>query len=133
MENQRVILFDGVCNLCNWAVQFVLKHDKKEVFKFAALQSEYATKQLADQGSPKNNMESLVLIENGKIYRQSTAALRIAKQLSGGWKLLQMFLILPKFIRDPIYNFIARRRYRWFGKRAECRVPSPELKKRFLG
>lgn len=132
MTNDSVILFDGVCNLCNNFVQFVIKHDKNERFKFASLQSDYAQKRLKSENLPQNDMRSIILIENNQIYRQSTAVLKIAKHLSGGWKLFQIFLILPKFIRNPIYSYIAKHRYKWFGKKDECMIPTPNLKSRFL-
>lgn len=132
MSDQSIILFDGVCNLCNRVVLFVIKHDKSGYFKFASLQSDYAKEKINLESYTDNDLRSLVLIQNGKIYWKSTAALKIAKHLSGGWKIFSVFLILPRFLRDPIYDFVARHRYKWFGKRAECMVPDPSLKKRFI-
>lgn len=127
-----IILFDGVCNLCNGFVQFVIKRDKTERFIFGTLQSEAATKLLDGFEYSSEKMNTVILIEEGKIYTQSTAALRIAKQLAGGWSLFYGFIIVPKFLRDGIYNLIAKYRYRIFGKEPTCMVPAPKLKKRFI-
>lgn len=127
-----VIFFDGVCNLCNASVQFIVNRDKAEVFKFASLQSEFAQVELFDEASEKRHFQSLVLRIENQLLTKSTAALTIARKLSGGWPLLYAFIILPKFIRDPVYDVIARNRYKWFGKRNECMIPSPALKKRFI-
>jgi len=129
---QPIIFFDGVCNLCNNAVTFIIKHDHKAHYKFASLQSDYAQKRLPKEITLSGQMQSLVLLKEGQLYVKSTAALKIAKELSGGWRFLALLLILPKFIRDPIYNLIAHNRYKWFGKRKECMLPTPELKHRFL-
>ncbi|MEP7129330.1 MAG: thiol-disulfide oxidoreductase DCC family protein, partial [Chitinophagales bacterium] len=115
-----IILFDGVCNLCNGFVQFVIKRDKRERFVFGALQSEAARKILDGFEHSSEKMNTVILIEDGNIYTQSTAALRIAKQLRGGWSLLYVFIIIPKFLRDGIYNLIAKYRYRIFGKEEAC-------------
>lgn len=127
-----VIFFDGVCNLCNAAVQFILKHDKAAVFKLAALQSDAAIHLLANQPIDAIASDSILLLDDGKVYSRSTAALRIAKQLSGGWRLLYIFIIVPAFLRDFIYNLVARNRYRIWGKLESCMVPAPEQQKRFL-
>jgi predicted DCC family thiol-disulfide oxidoreductase YuxK len=127
-----VILFDGVCNLCNGFVQFVIRRDTGKRFYFASLQSKKARELLKDQSTSEQALDSVVLIENGRHYRQSTAALRILRQLGGGWFLLYGFIVLPTFLRDWIYDRIAKNRYRWFGQRQACMVPSPELKARFL-
>ena len=131
-ENKSIILFDGVCNLCNASVKFIIKHDKKAQFLFASFQSD-AAKEILLQFNLKNlNEKSVILIETGKVYDKSTAALKIAKQLKGGFKLLYGFIFVPKFLRDWVYNFLANHRYNWFGKRESCMVPSPELKNKFL-
>lgn len=130
--DQPVILFDGVCNLCNSSVQFVLRRDKKKQFLFGSLQGIYGQDVLKEQNMPADNLHSFILKENNVIYTKSTAALRVLKILGGGWKLLYIFVIVPKFIRDGVYGFIAQNRYRWFGKKEECWVPTPEWKSRFL-
>lgn len=133
MTEKAVIFFDGVCNLCNGAVQFVIERDRKDYFKFAALQSEFAAKTLADFDLEVSHGDSFVLLENGKVYEQSTAALRVAKKLRGLWPLLYVFIVVPPFIRNAVYKIIARNRYKWFGKQESCWVPTPELKSKFLG
>lgn len=132
MSSQSVIFFDGVCNLCNSTVQFVIKHDRRQYFKFAALQSEFAQEQLSGFVLKAKRGDSFVLVEDGKVYEQSTAALRVAKKLSGFWRLLYIFIVVPPFVRDAVYNFVARNRYKWFGKQESCWVPTPDLKSRFL-
>ena len=127
-----IILFDGICNLCNNAVQFVLKHDKKKLFRFASLQSDFGKSILIKYGLPTDNFNSFVLILNGKAYTKSTAALSVAKMLSGPMKLLYGFIIVPAFIRNGVYNVIARNRYKWFGKKESCMLPSPDVAARFL-
>lgn len=130
---EHIILFDGVCNFCNASVNFVMDHDPKFYFKFAALQSNLAKQRLTEAGLNTNDFDTVVLLEDGKVYTRSTAALRIAKKLSGGWPLLYVFIIVPPFIRNAVYNLIARNRYRWFGKSENCRLPSPEERARFVG
>ena len=131
-ENKSIILFDGVCNLCNASVNFVIKHDKKAQFLFASFQSD-AAKEIMLHFNLENFMaDSVILVEGNKVYDKSTAALKIVKKLDGGFKVFYVFLIVPKFLRNWIYDFIAKNRYRWFGKRASCMVPSLELKNRFL-
>lgn len=132
MMTQAVIFFDGVCNLCNGAVQFVITHDKTEYFKFAALQSDFAQAMLPDLNLKVKRGDSFILVENGKVFEQSTAALRVAKKLGGLWPLLYGFIIVPPLIRNAVYRFIARNRYKWFGKRESCWIPTPALRSRFL-
>lgn len=140
MEDEReipgaLVLFDGVCNLCNASVNFVIDRDPSGYFKFASLQSEAARGHLARCGpafTPTDPPASIVLIEGGACYRQSTAALRIARRLRGLWPLLYGFIIVPRPLRDAIYDWIARNRYRWFGRRDTCRIPTPELRDRFV-
>lgn len=127
-----IILFDGICNLCNNAVQFVLKHDKKKLFRFASLQSDFGKSILIKHALPTDNFNSFVLILNGKAYTKSTAALSVAKMLSGPIKLLYGFIVVPAFIRNGVYNVIARNRYKWFGKKESCMLPSPDVAARFL-
>jgi predicted DCC family thiol-disulfide oxidoreductase YuxK len=132
MPQQSIILFDGVCNLCNRAVQLVIKRDKYNQFLFASLQSEEGKKILADNNFYDNKMNSFLLVENGKVYDHSTAALRVFKKLKGLRSLLYGFIIVPRFIRDGVYAFIAKNRYQWFGKKDECMIPTPELRAKFL-
>lgn len=132
VNNQAVILFDGVCNLCNGFVQFVIKHDRQGYFKFTALQSEAGQKILQQTNFSNTSLHTVVLVENGKVYVRSTAALKVLARLDGFWPITYAAIILPAFLRDVIYMGIARNRYRWFGKQESCMVPTPELKSRFL-
>ena len=127
-QDRPVILFDGVCNLCTGSVQFVIERDSRKRFRFASLQSPVAEKLLGR----RDDLESMVLVQDGKTYRKSTAALLIAKRLDGLWPALSVFLVVPRFLRDAVYDWIGRRRYRMFGKRDVCWTPSPELAERFL-
>ncbi len=130
---QHVILFDGVCNLCNGTVLFVLKREKQPVFQFAALQSAAAKELLEQYGLPKDYNQTVLLIEGGKLYLGSTAALKIGQTLKFPWSFLsQAGFLVPKFIRDWVYGQIAEHRYQWFGKREVCMVPTKNLKERFL-
>lgn len=133
MSPTRLLLFDGVCNLCNGVVQLVIKNDRHARFQFASLQSEAGQKLLREHGLPTQRFETFVLIEDGKVYTRSTAALRTIRQLRWPWRLLYGLIIVPRRVRDAIYDLIARSRYRLFGKRATCMVPTPELRSRFLG
>jgi predicted DCC family thiol-disulfide oxidoreductase YuxK len=132
MNNQSVILFDAVCNLCNTSVQYVIKHDPKAFFTFASLQGETGQTLLKKYGLSADDLNSFVLIQNDKALTRSAAALTVARQLDGLSKLLYGFIIVPAFIRDGVYNMIAKNRYKWFGKRDSCMIPSPELNSRFL-
>jgi predicted DCC family thiol-disulfide oxidoreductase YuxK len=131
-EKKAVVLFDGHCNLCNGSVQFIILRDKKGYFNFCSLQSEAGQALLEKHQLSKTELNSLVLIENEKAYRQSTAALRIAKKLDGAWPLFYGFIIVPPFIRNFFYNLIAKNRYKLFGKKDECMLPRPEWRERFL-
>ena len=132
MAQNSIILFDGVCNLCNGAVQFVIKRDKKNYFTFASLQSQQGQKLLQQFNLPATDFNSFILIENNKVFTRSAAALKVAKNLSSLWPGLYGFMIIPKFIRDGVYNIIEKNRYKWFGKKNACMIPTPELKARFL-
>lgn len=132
MEDHPLILFDGVCNFCNSTVNFVIKRDKNAVLRFAALQGNIARGILAYDHLPAMDMSSFVLIEKGKIYTRSTAALRVCRYMNNGWPLMYGFMIIPRFIRDIVYNWIAKNRYKWFGKKEVCMIPTPDLKERFL-
>ncbi|CAN5205047.1 thiol-disulfide oxidoreductase DCC family protein [soil metagenome] len=130
MNHTPVILFDGVCNLCNAMVKFVIKRDKKGNIKFAPLQSEVAG-ELTDPNFIKE-MDSFVFIEHGLPYTKSAGALRVCKYLRAPWPILYFFIIIPAFIRDGVYNFVAARRYNWFGRKNECMIPTAELQAKFL-
>ena len=129
---KSIILFDGVCNLCNSSVNFIIERDPKEHFLFASLQSDVASKLLLQFNLKKITLDSIILIEKGNIYEKSTAALKIAKKLNGLFPLLYVFIIIPSFIRNYVYDYIATNRYKWYGKKESCSLPSPSLKKRFL-
>lgn len=126
------LLFDGVCNLCSGSVQFILKRDTRSRFRFASLQSDAGRRLMTDHGLDPDALSSVVLIEGGRAYQESTAALRIARHLPGAWKLLRVFTVIPRPLRDAAYRLIARNRYRWFGKTEACWLPTPELRARFL-
>jgi predicted DCC family thiol-disulfide oxidoreductase YuxK len=134
VEAHGVVLFDGVCNLCNATVQFILDRDEAGYFRFAALQSEPGAKALAAHGHAPvaDEPDSVMLVEGGRVYERSDAALRIARRLGGAWPAMAVFLAVPRFLRDAVYKFIARNRYRWFGRTEECRIPTPALRARFL-
>ena len=129
MENnsaKKIVLFDGVCNLCSGSVQFILKRDKKNQFLFGSLQGNYGQEMLRKYRLPANEFNSFMLIEEEKLYTKSSGALRMMKHLGGAWALLYVFIVVPKFIRDAVYNLVARNRYKWFGKKNECWLPGPE-------
>ena len=132
MQQGPVVLFDGVCNFCNRAVNFILRHEKKAVLKFAPLQSEAGRRLARQYGLNSDQPESLVLIEEEKLYLRSSAALRICRYLRGGWPLMIGFIIVPTVIRDLVYRWIAANRYRWFGRRSQCMVPTEENRSRFI-
>ena len=130
---RHIILFDGICNLCNKVVQFVIKRDRQQLFQFASLQSEAGSALLKEMNMPEDNFNTVVYICNNKAYIKSDAALKIAASLPFPINLSIIFKIVPKFIRDAVYDFIAKNRYRFFERKAECMIPNPELSKRFLG
>jgi predicted DCC family thiol-disulfide oxidoreductase YuxK len=132
VNEHPVILFDGVCNFCNSAINFVLKHDKKGIFRFAPLQSETGQKLLQQHNLSTKDFDSFVLIDGGKAYKKSLASLRVMSKLPWYWKEVQLFRIIPTIFRDAIYDFIAKRRYKWFGKKDQCMIPTPEIRSRFL-
>ena len=127
-----ILLFDGVCNLCNSMVTFVIKRDKEGIFKFASLQSEVGQAILKELSLPLDQFDSFYYVDDKKLYTKSTAALKVAKELDGAWKLFYPLIIIPKPLRDIVYSFIAKNRYRWFGRKDQCMLPNPEMKKRFL-
>ncbi len=132
ISSKKIVLFDGVCNLCSNSVQFILKRDRKKQFLYGSLQGEFGQAMLKKYQLPATDFNSFMLIEGEKLYTKSSGALRMLKHLGGGWSLLYVFIIIPKFIRDGIYNWIAKNRYKWFGKKNECWLPRPEWKARFL-
>ena len=131
-----LILFDGVCNLCNGAVLFVIDRDPHARFRFAPLQSAEARRRLAAHGPEAERMadalSSILLLEDGRLHTRSTAALRIARRLTWPWPLLSALTIVPNVVRDAVYDWVARHRYRWFGREEACRIPTPSLRARFL-
>ena len=131
-NNKSIVLFDGICNLCNSSVQFVINHDNKQHFLFASIQSDASAKLLLQHNYKNNSLNSIVLIEGDKTYNKSTAVLKIAGKLDGIWKVLCIFLLVPKFIRDKVYDIIAKNRYRWFGKKKECVYYIDLYKNRFI-
>ena len=131
-STHSIILFDGVCNLCNGAVNFVIKRDPGNVFKFAPLQEKQGALLLKTHAIDIQKLDSIVLIENGNVYTKSSAALRIARKMSNLWPLFFVLLIIPSFIRDGVYDFIAKNRYKWFGKKEQCMIQTLGLKEKFL-
>lgn len=131
-QKQSIIFFDGVCNLCNTSIDFVIQRDKKDHFLVGALQDETSKRILERFEVDKNYLDSIVLLESDQIYYKSTAALKIAKNLSGLWPLLHSLVILPESFRDFIYDWIGKNRYKWFGKKSTCRLPTKEEQQKFL-
>lgn len=132
-HDKPIILFDGVCNLCQSSVQFVIRHDRRARFRFAALQSDIAQQLLEELEYEGDSLSSIVLVSDGQCFRKSRAALRIARQLDGVWPMIYfLFFWIPPFISDVVYDFVGNRRYRWFGKKEECWIPDESLQSRFL-
>ncbi|MFD2823502.1 thiol-disulfide oxidoreductase DCC family protein [Lacinutrix iliipiscaria] len=132
-KHKKLILFDGVCNLCNSTVQYVIKHDKKDVFRFAALQSDVGKDIIQKYNIDTSKTDSILLYSNENGLKiKSTAALHIAKHLGFPNNMMVVFLIIPAFIRNWVYNYIAKNRYKWYGKREACMIPTPELRAKFL-
>lgn len=129
---EHVVLYDGVCNLCNGSVQFILRNDPRGKFRFAALQSEVGATLLAGFGMPADRLDTLVYLRNGRLFTRSSAALHMARALRFPWPLLTVLLVVPRPLRDTVYRWVARNRYRWFGKSDQCMVPSPDVRARFL-
>ncbi|WP_313377032.1 DCC1-like thiol-disulfide oxidoreductase family protein [Chishuiella sp.] len=129
---EKIILFDGICNLCNKSVQFVIEHDKHNYFKFASLQSNFGQSFLKEKKIDQNNFDSIIYIEDNKYYTKSSAALKIAKHLDKNISWLNYFIVVPKPIRDFFYSLIANNRYKLFGKQESCWLPTKELKAKFL-
>jgi len=125
-----ILFFDGVCNLCNSAIQFIIKRDKKAVFRFASLQSE-VWKELSKDADIDKQIDSVVLYQKGKFYTKSTAVIKSVSNLGGLWMLINIAYLIPPFLRNKLYDSVASKRYKWFGT-GSCMIPTPELKSRFL-
>ena len=131
-QRESIVLFDGVCNFCNGSVNFIIKHDSRKRFKFAALQSEIGQKLLRQYGLNENDLDSVVLVENGRAFTRTTAALKTARHLDGLLSWSAVFLIVPRAVRDIFYKLFAKNRYKLFGRTEACMMPTPELRHRFL-
>lgn len=132
-ENKKIILFDGICNLCDNTVQFIIKHDKEDIFRFVALQSDLGKEIISHIGLDISKTDSIVLYEPGHAYYyKSQAAFEISKGLTGIYQWLSIFSILPQWLTDKVYDYVARNRYKWYGKKDECMLPTPQLKAKFL-
>lgn len=133
IQNNKIILFDGVCNLCNSSVQFVIERDSDNVYKFAALQSEIGQQLAKERGIDTSVVDSIILIEPGvAYYTKSTAALKIAQTFGGAWQLTKVLEWIPENIRNKVYDYIAKNRYKWYGQKDACMIPTPDLKSKFL-
>ena len=130
--DKPILLFDGVCNLCNNSVQFIIKRDAKAKIRFASLQSATGQQLLQQLGYPQEDFDTAILVDNGKVYDRSSVGLQVARKMDGLWPLAYIFIILPKPVRDIVYNWIAKNRYKWFGKEESCMMPSPDLRNRFI-
>jgi predicted DCC family thiol-disulfide oxidoreductase YuxK len=131
-QPKSIVFFDGVCNLCNASIDFILKRDTKNLFLVGALQEDFSKKILSNYSIKQDYLESLILLEENQIYFKSTAALRIARHLSGLWPIFYLLIALPVWTRDPVYDWIGRNRYRWFGKKNTCRIASPDEQAKFI-
>ncbi len=132
-NDKAIVLFDGVCNFCNSSVNHIIKHDKKDAFRFAPLQSETGKKFLSHHNIDPLKTDSIILVENGVAYERSTAILRINKKLGGLHSLFYGLVIIPEILRNGVYNWIARNRYKWFGKKESCMIPDVKVRGKFLG
>lgn len=131
--NKKIILFDGVCNLCDSTVQFIIKRDKKDIFRFVALQSELGEQIIKHIGIDRSKTDSIILYEPGvAYYYKAEAAIKIAANLGGLIPLMNIFSVLPKSLSNSVYDYIAKNRYKWYGKKDECMIPTPEMKAKFL-
>ena len=131
-DRNAIVLFDGVCNFCNSSVLFVIERDARQRFRFCQLQSESGKKLLVAHQLENSGLTSMILLQNGKAYTKSSAALRIAKQLRFAWPVLSLFLLIPKPLRDAVYDYIGNHRYQWFGKRDACWIPDNSIRRRFI-
>jgi len=131
-KEKPILLFDGYCNLCSGAVVFIIKREKRDTFRFASLQSKFAQELFSKLNSDGNIPDSIVLVEADEMYYKSKAALKVARRLKFPWPLFYIFIVIPPFIRDWMYDFIAKRRYRWFGKKQQCFMPQQDVQHKFL-
>lgn len=132
-KHKQLVLFDGVCNLCDASVQYIIKHDKNDIFLFTALQSDVGQQIIKEFNIDTNKIDSIMLYSNEHgISYKSTAALKIASKIGFPRNLLSVFLIIPAIIRNWVYDYIAKNRYKWYGKKEECMIPTPDLKSKFL-
>ena len=131
LENP-IVMFDGECNLCNGLVKFIIRRDPRGKLRFAALQSEAGQRLLERFQFPRQNWDSFVVVAGERLYTKSTAALFMVRHLKGAWPLLAILLVVPKPLRDAVYSFVAKRRYKWFGRRESCMLPTPDIQSRFL-
>lgn len=131
-SHHTVIFFDGVCNLCNGLVQFIIRRDPAGQFRFASLQSQYARQQLLKAGRDPDGLHSIIVLDGDRLLERSDAVMAIFKHLGGAWRALTIFKVLPRALRNALYNFVAANRYRWFGRRDQCMIPTPDLKARFI-
>ena len=132
LKDKGLVMFDGVCNFCNSSINFIIRNDKTDHFRFLTLQSERGQKIIKQYNLDPENLQTVILLENGRIYTRSTAALRIARKLKGGWKIFYGFIIVPAVLRDFFYKIVAKNRYKWWGKKESCMIPTPEVRKKFL-
>ncbi|MCI3920682.1 thiol-disulfide oxidoreductase DCC family protein [Paenibacillus sp. TRM 82003] len=131
LAEERIVMYDGDCNLCAAVVQFTIRRDSKGRLRYAALQSATGIRLLREHGLTSSATDTFVFVEEGKAYVRSTAALRLVRQLSGAWPLLSALLLVPRALRDPVYSFVARNRYKWFGRKEQCMLMRPEYRERF--
>lgn len=132
-KDKKIILFDGVCNLCDNTVQFIIKKDKKDIFRFVAIQSDLGQEIIKYIGVDTSKTDSILLYEPGQAYYyKAEAAIKIAKEVGGIYSLMGMFSVLPKSLSNSVYDYVARNRYKWYGKKEECMIPTPEMKAKFL-
>ncbi|HMW96483.1 MAG TPA: thiol-disulfide oxidoreductase DCC family protein [Flavobacteriales bacterium] len=132
-DPDRILFFDGVCNLCTGTVEWIIRHDVRGVFRFASLQGEHGQAFLRGQTLPTSAHATFIYLRNGKVLDRSTAALQVARDLGFPWNTAYLLILVPRFLRDAVYALIARNRYRWFGRRDKCMVPTEEVRERFVG
>ncbi len=132
-DDKKIILFDGICNLCNGSIRYIIKRDKKDEFRFATLQGEVGHQLIQERNIDTSMIDSIILIEPGvAYYTKSTAALKIGHSFGGFWRIANVLNLIPRQLRDIVYDWVARNRYRWYGKKEKCMVPTPELRAKFL-